>query len=246
MWQVSTHSRPKAAGSLNQQTILFYKVSTHSRPKAAGVASGERAFHFAVSTHSRPKAAGHKFQLCMSPMTRFNTQPPEGGWAVVATRAAWGDLFQHTAARRRLGYFCSRVRYGLQFQHTAARRRLERLEREQLMVVWFQHTAARRRLASAFRILLFMRGGFNTQPPEGGWWPTMTTGTPTGVSTHSRPKAAGCMHISANAKPQGFQHTAARRRLGLQLRYKFIGHSFNTQPPEGGWGCNPFTLRHRD
>ena len=35
---------------------------------------------FLVSTHSRPKAAGHKFQLCMSPMTRFNTQPPEGGW----------------------------------------------------------------------------------------------------------------------------------------------------------------------
>ena len=166
-------------------------------------------------------------------------------------------MFQHTAARRRLdgGTVIASNEYS--FQHTAARRRLERLEREQLMVVWFQHTAARRRLASAFRILLFMRGGFNTQPPEGGWdwyiqrypncdgfntqppeggwWPTMTTGTPTGVSTHSRPKAAGCMHISANAKPQGFQHTAARRRLGLQLRYKFIGHSFNTQPPEGGW-----------
>ena len=33
-----------------------------------------------------------------------------------------------------------------------------------------------------------------------------------------------------------FQHTAARRRLGL-LKI-FFGHSkrcFNTQPPEGGW-----------
>ena len=98
----------------------------------------------------------------------------------------------------------------------------------------FQHTAARRRLASAFRILLFMRGGFNTQPPEGGWdwyiqrypncdgfntqppeggwWPTMTTGTPTGVSTHSRPKAAGSPEIARQMNVQ-FQHTAARRRL---------------------------------
>ena len=80
-------------------------------------------------------------------MTRFNTQPPEGGWAVVATRAAWGDLFQHTAARRRLGYFCSRVRYGLQFQHTAARRRLGQDVRSNPMCSI----------------------GFNTQPPEGGW-----------------------------------------------------------------------------
>ena len=34
---------------------------------------------------------------------------------------------------------------------------------------------------------------FNTQPPEGGWnkWFVVRSGTD--VSTHSRPKAAGCM-----------------------------------------------------
>ena len=33
----------------------------------------------------------------------FNTQPPEGGWLVVNGKAIIDRLFQHTAARRRLG-----------------------------------------------------------------------------------------------------------------------------------------------
>ena len=33
-----------------------------------------------------------------------------------------------------------------------------------------------------------------------------------------------------------FQHTAARRRLVLKRVWKTIVLSFNTQPPEGGWG----------
>ena len=32
----------------------------------------------------------------------FNTQPPEGGWEPAVKPCAGGDLFQHTAARRRL------------------------------------------------------------------------------------------------------------------------------------------------
>ena len=86
----------------------------------------------------------------------------------------------------------------------------------------------------------YLKGGgsFNTQPPEGGW------GFPLWVL------------IKIN---QGFQHTAARRRLvadtnlldtastvSTHSRPKAAGalfpffltrvaHSFNTQPPEGGW-----------
>ena len=56
--KVSTHSRPKAAGTKWQEMIKPLTVSTHSRPKAAG----HRGFYLAaikrVSTHSRPKAAG--------------------------------------------------------------------------------------------------------------------------------------------------------------------------------------------
>ena len=55
-------------------------VSTHSRPKAAGrVQSGTRKRR-EVSTHSRPKAAGE------SEIKNYKAM-----------------LFQHTAARRRLG-----------------------------------------------------------------------------------------------------------------------------------------------
>ena len=79
---------------------------------------------------------------------------------------------------------------------------------------------------------------FNTQPPEGGWLSCLkTTYKRHAVSTHSRPKAAGtyCQYwsdikYSFNTQPpeggwvarsllyqraMSFQHTAARRRLGI-------------------------------
>ena len=54
------------------------------------------------------------------------------------------------------------------------------------------------------------------------------------VSTHSRPKAAGTS-ISFPRSSVMFQHTAARRRLGQSGNFSSDRHSFNTQPPEGGW-----------
>ena len=56
-------------------------VSTHSRPKAAGFPCTVGLRSHQVSTHSRPKAAGRKLKM---------THPAK--------------TFQHTAARRRLGY----------------------------------------------------------------------------------------------------------------------------------------------
>ena len=77
---VSTHSRPKAAGPIDEKVMTPIDVSTHSRPKAAGLhrlhyPSQKMFQHTAarrrldvrchpfqgrdtVSTHSRPKAAG--------------------------------------------------------------------------------------------------------------------------------------------------------------------------------------------
>ena len=77
---VSTHSRPKAAGTRQPFGYYAIYVSTHSRPKAAG--SLQRVFRACrhVSTHSRPKAAGIHESLFL----------------------VYCDLFQHTAARRRL------------------------------------------------------------------------------------------------------------------------------------------------
>ena len=77
---------------------------------------------------------------------------------------------------------------------------------------------------------------FNTQPPEGGWMDKLVFGRTFRVSTHSRPKAAGGSgNRENNLFHTGFQHTAARRRLGGLMFFAFMGISFNTQPPEGGW-----------
>ena len=101
-----------------------------------------------VSTHSRPKAAGSIFFFRFLVSSRFNTQPPEGGWRGYNMRYNRLTTFQHTAARRRLvlghwltGGICT-------FQHTAARRRLGTRWFAMLSDYWFQHTAARRRLGA--------------------------------------------------------------------------------------------------
>ena len=55
---VSTHSRPKAAGLSVFGDNPASIVSTHSRPKAAGHVPQGYRYGCWVSTHSRPKAAG--------------------------------------------------------------------------------------------------------------------------------------------------------------------------------------------
>ena len=140
---VSTHSRPKAADTTNRHISAFCGVSTHSRPKAAG----------------RQKSHRH-------PDRRFNTQPPEGGWAaamvdlvffLVSThsrpKAAANPFepkeitkaFQHTAARRRLlAARAARRQQGVSTHSRPKAAGLRQLSR--LSLPGFQHTAARRRL----------------------------------------------------------------------------------------------------
>ena len=77
---VSTHSRPKAAGTQHELGIYRTAVSTHSRPKAAGSPQNLMYDGYEVSTHSRPKAAGSKTRQRLVCWVCFNTQPPEGGW----------------------------------------------------------------------------------------------------------------------------------------------------------------------
>ena len=168
---------------------MYFNVSTHSRPKAAGAAAFPLKCPLAVSTHSRPKAAGIEdssiatlslFQhtaarrrLAIQVTTTcakgcFNTQPPEGGWGATMNRSVSASAvsthsrpkaagcafnleikqfwFQHTAARRRLVGFNGQAVVIAQFQHTAARRRLASAAQSPTRSQWFQHTAARRRL----------------------------------------------------------------------------------------------------
>ena len=145
-----------------------------------------------VSTHSRPKAAG-----------RIRT---DGGGAI---------MFQHTAARRRLGIYRLFCKHLKQFQHTAARRRLVLPSLKlNIIIAAFQHTAARRRLESDLEF-------------EGYKWD---------VSTHSRPKAAGTSIFVLCIVAYMFQHTAARRRLGYQLGPDNVeyGVSTHSRPKAAG------------
>ena len=77
----------------------------------------------------------------------------------------------------------------------------------------FQHTAARRRLVPCRRSMLRHFGGFNTQPPEGGWWPAMRFAARS-VRFNTQPPEGGWGPTAVPPTTCGrFQHTAARRRL---------------------------------
>ena len=85
MFDVSTHSRPKAAAliyiKLNQST-KFQHTAARRRLRR-----GLRRLrpHRPVSTHSRPKAAAARTTPSTPSPPGFNTQPPEGGCKVGIT-----------------------------------------------------------------------------------------------------------------------------------------------------------------
>ena len=145
----------------------------------------------------------------------FNTQPPEGGCAIIV-RA--GNII-------------------LSFQHTAARRRLPNR-----FIVWSKIACFNTQPPEGGCLSSFNKWSkilcFNTQPPEGGCSQKLLTiavlvvfqhtaarrRLPNtaligvkfdSVSTHSRPKAAADLVES--------RHDSVK--------------SFNTQPPEGGCYC---------
>ena len=144
-------------------------------------------------------------------------------------------LFQHTAARRRLALYIqtSLFKYG-RFNTQPPEGGWFHMPPAASPPHGFQHTAARRRLGQAFLQRGWCRG-FNTQPPEGGWDCRFCRRFGYIVSTHSRPKAAG-QPLPPPTICWRFQHTAARRRLGMwTATLRITRLSFNTQPPEGGW-----------
>ena len=100
---VSIHSRPKAAASGDRCSAWPSGVSIHSRPKAAArVAPAKHRGTGQVSIHSRPKAAARSCADHPPRRCSFNSQPPEGGCAVVSSAFTRLRKFQFTAARRRL------------------------------------------------------------------------------------------------------------------------------------------------
>ena len=121
-------------------------------------------------------------------------------------------MFQHTAARRRLGMslFChatSRL-----FQHTAARRRLVLRTLQTCLMFGFNTQPPEggweRPERAASR-----ESCFNTQPPEGGWPSTRTTHSRQNGFNTQPPEGGWHQIVICRLKSAWFQHTAARRRL---------------------------------
>ena len=121
-------------------------------------------------------------------------------------------MFQHTAARRRLGFIRSYRAFTTVFQHTAARRRLNSGMIRFKSYKKFQHTAARRRL-----VICLTQNGlhycFNTQPPEGGWMRWLSRLRILSCFNTQPPEGGWTVKYPTELR-RLFQHTAARRRLG--------------------------------
>ena len=144
-------------------------------------------------------------------------------------------MFQHTAARRRLdfhAFFLVRIK---RFQHTAARRRLAGLTALLHSATRFQHTAARRRLGHAQTAKPADDGGFNTQPPEGGWNANRRYSIRCNVSTHSRPKAAGRFGTNQRAGQEVSTHSRPKAAgAWSHIRQKLVMVSTHSRPKAAG------------
>ena len=149
----------------------------------------------------------------MGVFSGFNTQPPEGGWAAPNQCAAIGFWFQHTAARRRLDFFSFNTQPNGLFQHTAARRRLVVLSAD-VCILPHVSTHSRPKAAGHVAVEKWLKGGgFNTQPPEGGWTPALPHWVPMRGFNTQPPEGGWLLIRYRDEITPTFQHTAARRRL---------------------------------
>ena len=166
-------------------------VSTHSRPKAAGSFESALSVLVWLFQHTAARRRLVPWRRLHQPHRGFNTQPPEGGWQVFINFMMFSFTFQHTAARRRLDNFVKTDNIHILFQHTAARRRLVVQQSKPNLTQQFQHTAARRRLGVCFLPHPLPRGVSTHSRPKAAGASMSSPIITIVVSTHSRPKAAG-------------------------------------------------------
>ena len=250
---VSTHSHPKVAGSERDKKVRVRRVSTHSHPKVAGSArqanTPAKSFQHTATRrwldaplrcdiaacqfqHTATRRwLGSKEVLMEKLFSRFNTQPPEGGWPTCSGSSSNWPVSTHSHPKVAGAHF-SGFSLVCWFQHTATRRWLVSFNLVMKGHIMFQHTATRRwlgfgvdddavravsthshpKVAGGCRRRPVSRWGcFNTQPPEGGWGlQYLTLRTLDAVSTHSHPKVAGSIkpptqrgkHVSTHSHPK--------------------------------------------
>ena len=144
--QVSTRSRPKAAGRKMLWSVCR-RVGFNTQPPEGGwlanrfysnlnqmfqhaaarrrLVKGYRWLPKAFCFNTQPPEGGWRMDDgCMECRQSFNTQPPEGGWMPNTIPSSYLTPFQHAAARRRLAKNRYLQKLITLFQHAAARRRL--------------------------------------------------------------------------------------------------------------------------
>ena len=88
--------------------------------------------------------------------------------------------------------------------------------------------------------------GFNTQPPEGGWYARHRT-RPLLQSFNTQPPEGGWAYgkLSMSDAQVLFQHTAARRRLALRggVMYANVMVSTHSRPKAAGFALHQSPLR---
>ena len=166
-----------------------------------------------VSTHSRPKAAGTIARCTAASWTRFNTQPPEGGWLNRGAQFFTFLTFQHTAARRRLG-----------------------LRSASTVPVTIVSTHSRPKAAGVPDPFKWLKNAcFNTQPPEGGWRQSCRHDKPQGGFNTQPPEGGWAITAIITFYASSFNTQPPEGGWGsAHLSHSNI-RRFNTQPPEGGW-----------
>ena len=232
---VSTHSRPKAAGWPSAWLRRLNNCFNTQPPEGGWARKRRTKFRDSCFNTQPPEGGWVDFETRLSMVTGFNTQPPEGGWLRKLNQTFIAKLFQHTAARRRLAFSDDLNTYTNLFQHTAARRRLvEIFIRQACGFVVSTHSRPKAAgLAASFRA--FKSAVSTHSRPKAAGRNLQTIAGIGKVSTHSRPKAAGAQYgdwggaarVSTHSRPK-----AAGVCCFIRCSCKC---SFNTQPPEGGW-----------
>ena len=177
-----------------------------------------------VSTHSRAEAAASRDGAMMHHV----------------------QMFQHTAARRRLLANMLSILPPKMFQHTATRRRLRNTHRFLLLSLCFNTQPPEGGCKCGWKMTI-KRACFNTQPPEGGCFPyDFYLFERTGVSTHSRAKAAATLRQTLQIGVVCFNTQPPEGGCMLIRSKTLIWYCFNTQPPEGGCqaGLSQETVDH--
>ena len=227
-----TAARRRLLDAVEMANIQLH-VSTHSRPKAAASINGAVEMCLKVSTHSRPKAAATGLCGWIWFQHGFNTQPPEGGCKIESMPSTYETVSTHSRPKAAASL---QILYDTH-QHVSTHSRPKAAAyRAEISGCpkWFQHTAARRRLHQSVHSIQEKYHVSTHSRPKAAAQDDMVTMIPFSVSTHSRPKAAAV--IIGNAKYQYDVSTHSRPKAAAMrfTLYHFTRLCFNTQPPEGG------------